>query len=406
MNGRVLRLADIDAQDISRWQELSVSAVEPNPLFEPASLLPAVKYLPNGGEIKLVVAEDDGVFFGCLPMERSRLTRDRMLPTSLEMVFRGCTTQVRRNRYDQTPLLRPERTDEAWLALLEAVGGAGTRDRVSYLRLESINLDGPVEHALRNLCQDRGVGLVDLALWTRPVKLRSDGPGGRFSAAEMSKGDRRVRTYQRRLGEELGSAIRLVDRSDDAQVIDELVRLERSGYKFATGVAVESFEGELDWLSAVCDELRQQRRLYVYTLQADEKVVAMAMYFRAGDRLLTIHKAFDEEYKKFSPGVQLDLELFAELDSRPEIQMIDSCTRADAEDSYRRFTESRRVGTFLVATGGPTYGRILAAFAILRRPFLRVLSRLSESRRLRSFAHKSVVRIVPKVGRGKGVSSS
>jgi hypothetical protein len=46
--GRVVRVLDLGEADVAAWQDLSRSAVEANPLFEPACILPAARFLPNG----------------------------------------------------------------------------------------------------------------------------------------------------------------------------------------------------------------------------------------------------------------------------------------------------------------------------------------------------------------------
>ena len=55
----VLELRPRDA-DVARWRDLAARAADPNPFFEPELLLPAVRHLKGGGEVRLLVAERAG----------------------------------------------------------------------------------------------------------------------------------------------------------------------------------------------------------------------------------------------------------------------------------------------------------------------------------------------------------
>lgn len=366
VNGRVVRLLDLTESEIEAWWQLSQSAAEPSPMFEPATLLPAAHLLPNGARIYLVVAEEDGRFFGCFPIDWSRRGKDRMSPTSIELLLRTVTTMVRRNRYDLTPLLRPERISESMETLLTVVANCPAFAKPRLLRFECLSADGPVEESLRAAAGSLGIRLYDVVSWTRPiVRRRADGQY-KLGAQGNRRNDKRILRYRRRLGEALGGEVHLVDRSNDPAAIAELLRLERSGYKFATGVALESWEGEAQWFQTVCDEFRRRNRLVVCTLEAADTAVAILIMLRGGDRLLAIHKAYDESFKQFNPGLQLDLEFFDYFHSVTDAEMIDSCTGALNEKSARLYPESRRAVTVIAAIGGHQFGLLLAIFGVLR----------------------------------------
>jgi CelD/BcsL family acetyltransferase involved in cellulose biosynthesis len=396
--GRVLRLSELTEEDLARWRALGDGAVEVNPLLEPACLLPAMRFLPDGDRIELLVAEEDGVFFGCLPLGRSRWGRDRMAPTPLELLGRGYTTQVRRNRYDLTPLMLSERMDETWATLLGAVSGRKSARRIGFLRLESLDLGGPVEAAPRRATHGRGTRVADLSTWSRPIKSRSAGEGGRFQTGGKPKNDRKLRQDKRKLGDRIGGEVHLVDRSEDPGAIEDVFRLERSGYKFATGVAVESFEGEAKWLVDSCDELRRQGRLLVFSLEAATTVVATVVFFRAGSRLLGIHRVYDEQYGEYSPGVLLDLEIFAALNDIPGIDLVDSCSGVARGRTLSRFSETRPVGTLVIATGGPLHSAALSVYLIARRPFIKALDLLRRRRGLWKVVRHWTMRLTSRAG--------
>jgi hypothetical protein len=298
-----------------------------------------------------------------------------MTPTLLESVATTVTTQVRRNRYDLTPMVRVDRIDETLTTLLQAVESCRIPRGPKFIRFEAMNADGPVESSLRTVARDSRIRLYDVARWTRPVALRREGGIDRSQDGWNRDVERQILHQKRRLGEHLNGEVQLVDRSDDPTAIEEFFRMERSGYKFATGVATESWDGEAQWFRATCDEFRRSGRLVVCTLEVSGAAIAIMVFFRSGDRLLGIERAYDEEFKHFSPGYQLDLEFLDYFHAQDDVQMIDSCTGASKEKSLLFYLESRRAVTVTAAVAGRRYGWLLTAFGFVRDR-LRLKSRL------------------------------
>jgi hypothetical protein len=286
--------------------------------------------------------------------------------TLIEHLLVTETTQVRRNRYDLTPLLRPERADEAMGSLLQAVRDCRIPRAPMLLRFEALSAGGPVESSLRNAARGMRISLYVAESWTRPIACRrEDGnySGGSDGRRKLVK---RILRFEERLGEATDAKVSLVDRSADPSAIEELFRLERSGYKFSTGVAMESWQGEQEWFRATCEALRKQGRLVVCTLESGGTTAAIIVMFRGGDRLLGVQRAYDEQLKKFSPGNQLDFEFYDHFHRMGGVRMHDSCTGASNDKSVRLFDESRPVITVVAAVGGRRYGVLLAPFGFLR----------------------------------------
>jgi len=286
--------------------------------------------------------------------------------TLIEHVLVTETTQVRRNGYDLTPLVRSERAAETMGSLLQAVHDCRIPRAPKLLRFEALCAGGPVESSLRHAARTLHIPLYVAESWTRPVAFRREDGGYSLGSEARRKEVKEIHRKQRRLGELLGGEVSLVHRSADPGAIDELFRLERSGYKFATGVATESWIGEPEWFRATCDEFRSRGRLVVYTLESGGTTAAILVMFRGGDRLLGVQRAYDEQFKNFSPGNQLDLAFFDPFHRMAGVQMQDSCAGASNEKLVRLFDESRPVITVVAAVGGRRYGVLLTSFGFLR----------------------------------------
>lgn len=349
MNGRIIHLDQLTEDDEQRWRDLATHAEEPNPLFEAECLVPAAKYLPKGSQIMLVVAEEEGLFFGCFPVIRAAGV-DSMIATLPGVRRPVFNTQVRRLRYDGTPLLRAHRGVESASAMLRVLALKGRGPKAGILVMESFDSDGPVLENFRQAAENLNFLMLTYRTWVRPVVRRREDLTYRSIHSGTS-----LRTYARRgrrLAEELGGNVEFRDRSDDPLAVDEILAIESDGYKGRIGVDVNSHSGENEWLKEMCDQFREIGRVLLYTLQVGEVVAAMHLMIRAGDGLFVIQLVYNEEYSKFSPGIQLHLDVIDSFHIATDAQWIDSCTYEGNETFLRFYPDRRQVSTLLVAVGG------------------------------------------------------
>ena len=68
-----------DEADVDRWRDLAARAAVANPFFEPELVLPAVRHLERGAEVRLAVVQRGGEWIAMAPVVR--LSRWRGMPT-------------------------------------------------------------------------------------------------------------------------------------------------------------------------------------------------------------------------------------------------------------------------------------------------------------------------------------
>lgn len=365
MRGRVVAIGDMGQADLAAWQDLADHAAEPNPLFEPACLVPAARHLANGRSIQLVVAEEDGRFMGCFPVLRtsSRTRPSASWPGMRRPTF---TTQVRRNRYDGTPLVRAHRGEETVMSLLGSLAGLPKPRRAGVLVLEAMNVDGPVGSYVRVAAERLGLPVRVAHSYERPIVRRRQDMTYRDHHPQKARRDWRRR--ERQLGETLGGPVELVDRSDDATVLRTLLAIESAGYKGSTegrrrerfrqtrerrGGAFTCWPGEPEWLEEMCDRLRSRSRLLLYCLQVGDTVLAAQLMVRGGPGLFLLVTAFDETYSRYAPGMLLQLGAVDRIHEETDAQWLDCCTYEGNDTMLRTYPDRRRVATLLVGLGGP-----------------------------------------------------
>lgn len=356
MNGRLLSPADLEPVEDRAWRSLAGRAMLPNPLFEADCLVPAATHLPNGKEISLLVASEESEMQACFPVREAQGFRALRRPV--------LTTQVRRMTYDGTPLLAPERAVEAVSAMLSLLGARSRHGAPGLLVFNWLDVEGPVFPALEEAARRLGMPWYVYDRWERPVVRLPEhqGPARSWLTGDFS---RSLRRRQRLLRDTLGAEAHLVDRADPAAV-EELVRLEGAGYKAETGLAM-SVHGEEEWFRQMCDRFRAARRLHVFALQSAEgEVLAVQAALTADGVLFQLKTAYDERFARFSPGVQLQLDVLDFAREHLDVRMTDSCTYAGNDTLQRVCPDRRQVADVVVGIGGAIDRAHLRAVALAR----------------------------------------
>ena len=349
---------EVGPKDEVAWRHLAARAIDPNPLFEPDCVVPAAVHQSFGQEIDLVLAEEDGVIYGCMPVRQVR--RWRRFP------YPFVTTEVRRMIYCGSPLLDPQRSVEAMEAMLRTLRKRKTLTTGRVLVLQEVAEGGPVEEVVLAATRRAGVRALRHESWERPFLRRREDPT--YSASIHTKKDlKNMGRLRRKLEAAVGGPVQLVDRSADPAAVDELVRLEDAGYKAQIGVAMSTAPGEIAYFKEMCDRFREAGRLHVYTLESDSTVCALVLLVEARDGLMMLKVGYEERFARSSPGLQLHLDLIEHFHHDTDAQWLDVCTYPDNRTLLRMYPDRTRFSSFMVPMGRhPVDVLAVRAFMILR----------------------------------------
>ncbi len=356
MNGRIITVGELTDHDEVHWRTLAERAGQPNPLSEPDCVVPAAEHLKNGPAILLVLAEEDGDLFGCLPVQRFGHWRRLRRPV--------LSSEVRRMPYDSTPLLDRDRGRDAMRAMLVALGNASGDHGAGLVVFDWLD-DGPASTHVRAAAEELGFLTYEYHSWVRPIIHRRD--DGDYRAVHGRKFLNNVSRLRRRMSDDIGAEIQFVDRSDDPEVIDTFVRMEGAGYKGKNGVALAEHPDEAAWFKDMCGRFRAAGRLRVYTLEGAGQTMAIQLGLRAGDGLFLLKASYDETFAKYTPGIQLHLEVLDHFNTFDGVQWIDSCTFEGNQTMLRMFPDRRPVVSLVVAVGGPVDRGVLRLVGWSRR---------------------------------------
>ena len=154
-----------------------------------------------------------------------------------------------------------------------------------------------------------------------------------------------------------------------AAAVETFLTLEASGWKAKRGTALGRTKAMRPLSAAPLSALAEVGQCEIVTLRAGETAVAAAIVLRHQDRAFYFKLGVDERFAKFSPGVQLTLDLTRHLCADPAIAMVDSTANADHPMINPIWRGRLAIGDVLIPLrrGDPVVPLIRAALALRER---------------------------------------
>lgn len=352
MRAEVLALEDVSPRELQAWRVLASQAVDPNPFFEPEYVLPAAEFI-GGRRVALIVVRASDGWSACLPIHRPRSWH--------RVPARGVATWRHRYCFLGTPLVRADG--------LELAVGAMTRELMrqrtaAFVGFDLLSGEGPVRDALRAAIEEEGGEEVPVDAYERAV-LRRRATAHDYYLTLKAKHRHELARKRRRLEDELGARLETIDHAQEVEAVDEFLELEASGWKGRGGTALASVELDAQFFRSVCRSFRELGRLHLLSLEANGERVAMACNVRAGDGIFCLKIAFDERWRRYSPGAQLMLGHVPWFHLEGGAEWMDSCVEPGNELVNRLWPDRRRIVTMALpgksATGHLARTAITAA---------------------------------------------
>jgi CelD/BcsL family acetyltransferase involved in cellulose biosynthesis len=118
-------------------------------------------------------------------------------------------------------------------------------------------------------------------------------------------------------------------REEVAAALEIFLALEASGWKGKRGTALIQDDGDATFIRRAAPALAETGQCEIVTLRAGDTPVAAGIVLRHLDRAFYFKLGIDERFARFSPGVQLTLDLTRHLCADPAIATADSTASAD-----------------------------------------------------------------------------
>ena len=369
MDVRVERLRELQTDTKEMWAELASRISSPNPFWEPVAALTAARTLPEGDEVSLVSVVADSQMLLAVPVMRRG--RFRRLPVDH---FEGWThTQCCAGN----PLVDQRATAEVWSAVLRRL----KREGASWLVLPLVDVHTEAMHGLNEALRARHRRMRVLDAYERPVVLKRAEHAIEVGLSSRHQSD--LRRQRRGLDRRLGSEVTARDLLNEVELdvaVTMFLDVEASGWKGRAGTALASHSEEEKFFREVCARLHDEGRLQIWCLGSETEPVALACNVLTGETVVRFKLCYDEEYRRFSPGVQLELEMLAAFEADDRRRWLDSCAAEENEVYQRIYPDSHTTATVIAPTGG-VRSRALAAVTPMAAKTLKAVRQRIASRR-------------------------
>jgi CelD/BcsL family acetyltransferase involved in cellulose biosynthesis len=307
-------LTEIDAD---AWRALAARAAEPNGYYLPDWEL-AVNASVTGRTGALALAAwHDRMLVGLLPVVSIRQAYKIPLPALVSAHLYGTLC---------SPPLDHGMAVDAAATLMDEARQSGARALV----LRDVALDGAAMKAFNTVL--RGEGLRRRVLqWHLRASLDATRDADELLQDALGGGKlKELRRQRRRLAEHGAVTFEVACSPDDvATALETFLTLEASGWKGARGTALAQVEGDATFIRHATSVLAATGNCEIVTLRAGETPVASGIVLRHLSRAFFFKLGVDERFAKFSPGVQLTLDLTRHLCADPAIASADSTPSAD-----------------------------------------------------------------------------
>ncbi len=306
------------AMDPGQWRALAQRAIEPNGYYLPAWEL-AVSATARGRTSASALAAFDGSsrLIGLMPV--ISLWRALKIPLPALVSAHPYGTLC-------SPLIDRDAPLDAAARLLQQARNAGAHALV----LNDVALDGAAMNALKQvLGRDRLKPRV-LSSYVRASLDATQDDETLLRDALGTKKLKELRRLRHRLEEHGPVSFDVARRPDEiGPALETFLQLEASGWKGKRGTALVQHAGDAAFIRRAVPALAETAQCEIITLRAGTTPVASGIVLRHQDRAFFFKLGIDQRFARYSPGVQLTIELTRHLCADPAISSADSTASAD-----------------------------------------------------------------------------
>lgn len=299
------------------WRGLAARALQPNVFYEPEFALAAAPVFGQGVSV-LLVWSAAGRLLGVFP---SREQRRR---------YGAFGTRVGWT-HPYGPLGLPlVDAEHARAAIAEWLRHLSSDPGQRGLLLLPLLPEGPLAAVLKSVLQETGRRSAEFDRHRRALLAPGNDRAGYLQGAVSSKRRKEMRRLWRRL-DDLAAVSHVAARSAEeiAAATQEFLRLEAAGWKGAAGTAATLKPQIRAFLETAVADLAVRGKARADILKTGDRPIAATITLFSQDTAWTWKIAYDESFARYSPGVQLMLELSRDLLATPSLAQADSCAVPD-----------------------------------------------------------------------------
>ncbi len=225
-----------------------------------------------------------------------------------------------------TPLVDRASREEAIRLLLDEARSAGAHALI----LRDVSVNGAAMKAFGRVLRQDGLEPITLHSHLRACLDARQPDEEVLRDALGAKKLKELRRQRNRMAELHGAVQFEVARSADevARAIEIFLELEAGGWKGERGTALGQHAGDSSFIRSATRGLAEAGQCEIVTMRAGNTPVAAAIVLRHQDRAFYFKLGIDEAFAKFSPGVQLTLDVTQHLCADAVLVTADSTASA------------------------------------------------------------------------------
>jgi CelD/BcsL family acetyltransferase involved in cellulose biosynthesis len=342
---------------LEAWEHLAERPLERNVFAESWMLLPALETLVHDEEARAGIVVDTSTHevLGVFPFVRNR--RWNRLPITVASGW------IHEQSYLGTPLLHPapELAKHAIVGFLDALAAE------HLVEFNDVAGDGEFMHLLMEVIAERKLGWLLTDSVTRPVLRPRDDADSYLAEALDGDARRKLRSKEKGLRAVGPLRTEVAEVSSEVEAwLETFIRLEASGWKGAQGGALAHNPGARRYVEVVVREACRRGRVMALTLRVGDRPVAMKLNLSSGDEWFAYKIAYDPDFARFSPGLQLEVENIRRVHSLGKVRWMDSCTGPTIRVFRDVWLDRRSIQSLVIATGCEPAALALASWPLLR----------------------------------------
>lgn len=300
-----------------RWQRLSGNAIEPNGYYLPDWEL-AVNASARGrtgvGALCAFTGHENSNprLIGLVPAISAWRAYRLPLPALVNADPYGTLA---------TPLIDRDLADDAVAQLMQSAREAGAHALI----LRDTPLHGAVLTTFTRVLEQDDMRPHILTSHVRACLDATRDADDLLREALGPKKLKELRRQRNRLADHGELIFSIASTPDEIErALETFLNLEASGWKARRGTALKQDDGDAAFVRRAVAAMAKRRNCEIVTLHAGETPVASAIVLRHLDRAFYFKLGVDERFAKFSPGVQITLDLTRHLCADPAIRLVDS----------------------------------------------------------------------------------